>query len=113
MGDNKRELLVNLQDLTKSGNNWKIIQYTNQLFIPTHEQLMAQYSFTSDKDTYDFINQILIVAEEMNHHPTLIAEWHKVTLFWSTHDKKSISDLDIIMARKSDDIYQIHSKKDK
>ena len=85
--------------------DWEVINPKDQKFLPSHEQLLRTYSFSSDKDTYDFSYKILVLAEEKNHHPTLVAEWHKVTLSWSTHDQKSITQLDLEMAKLSDEIF--------
>ncbi len=96
----------NLQNFLDTSSDWKVISPDNQKFLPPHEQLIREYGFSSDKYTYEFAYAVLVIAEEHNHHPTLIAEWHKVTLVWSTHSKKTVTELDIEMAKLSDEIYQ-------
>ncbi len=97
---------VNLQNFLDANSNWKVINSDNQKFLPFHQQLIREYEFSSDKDTYEFAYAVLILAGKQNHHPTLIAEWHKVTLVWSTHSQKTVTELDIEMAKLSDEIYQ-------
>lgn len=97
--------LTNLQNFLNSHSKWNVISPVDQKFLPTHEQLIREYAFSSDKNTYEFAYAVLVLAEEYNHHPTLVAEWHKVTLVWSTHSQKSITELDIEMAKRSDDIF--------
>ncbi len=87
-------------------SKWKVINPVDQKFLPSHEQLIREYEFSSDKQTYEFAYAILVIAEENNHHPTLVAEWHKVTLVWSTHSQKRITELDIEMAKLSEEIYK-------
>ncbi|MBW6472884.1 MAG: 4a-hydroxytetrahydrobiopterin dehydratase [Anaerolineaceae bacterium] len=95
-----------LQSFLDANSKWKVISSDNQKFLSSHDQLMREYEFSSDKNTYEFAYAILVQAEEHNHHPTLIAEWHKVTLVWSTHSHRTVTELDIEMAKLSDEIYQ-------
>ena len=96
----------NLENFLNTNSNWEVISPVSQKFLPSHEQLIREYKFSSDKDTYEFAYAILVLSEEHNHHPTLIAEWHKVTLVWSTHSQKTVTELDIKLAKLSDDVYQ-------
>jgi len=99
--NNKPEDLEELEKIS----NWEKLASYNHNFFPEHEFLVRVYKFKSDKSTNQFVSRILNLAEKENHHPLLIAEWHKVTLSWSTHDQKSITSLDYKLARKSDEIY--------
>jgi 4a-hydroxytetrahydrobiopterin dehydratase len=89
----------------ETNSNWKILQNPDVQTFPDHENLVREYKFQSDKSTIEFISAVLQHAEKEDHHPLLIAEWHKVTLSWSSHEKKSITDADIEMAKKSDEIF--------
>jgi 4a-hydroxytetrahydrobiopterin dehydratase len=84
---------------------WKKMVSYDHNFFPNHEFLIRVYKFDSDNSTNQFVSKILNIAEKENHHPLLVAEWHKVTLSWSTHDQKSITDIDYKLATKSDEIY--------
>ena len=44
------------------------------------------------------ITQIGILAERMNHHPTLTNTWNRVRIALSTHDVGGISDFDMKLA---------------
>ena len=44
------------------------------------------------------ITQIGILAERMNHHPTLTNTWNRVRIALSTHDVGGISDFDVGLA---------------
>ncbi|PKO06986.1 MAG: hypothetical protein CVU41_03605 [Chloroflexi bacterium HGW-Chloroflexi-3] len=105
MQENKNNI-INLRNFVDTYLDWKVISPVDQKFLPFHEQLIREYEFSSDKHTYEFAYAVLVLAEKHNHHPTLIAEWHKVTLVWSTHSQKTITELDIEMAKLSDEIYQ-------
>lgn len=97
---------IDLQKFINENSNWSIVHESNQKFLASHDELIREYEFSSRKSTYEFVNAILKLAEKHDHDPTLIAEWHKVTLIWSTHSKKAVTDLDIEMATLSDEIYK-------
>ena len=46
------------------------------------------------------IAQIGILAERMNHHPTLTNTWNRVRIALSTHDVGGVSDYDFRLARE-------------
>ena len=46
------------------------------------------------------------LADEQDHHPWLGVEWGKLTVRWSTHTVKGISENDFIMAAKVDRILE-------
>lgn len=88
-------------------NDWRKLNKYEKQFFPNHDFLIREYLFDSDQQTNDFISKILNLAKIENHHPLLIFEWHKVTLSWSSHDKKTISEIDYRLANQSDEIYQL------
>ncbi len=96
----------NLQKFLKENSNWTIVHGQNQKFLASHNELIREYEFSSRNSTMEFVNAILKLAEKQDHDPTLIVEWHKVTLVWSTHSKKAVTDLDLEMAIRSDEIYK-------
>jgi len=53
----------------------------------------------------DFTLQVGNLAEQEDHHPSLLTEWGKVTVTWWTHAIKGLHRNDFIMAAKTDDIY--------
>lgn len=100
------ENTTNLQKFLKEKQDWTIVHAQNQKFLSSHDELIREYKFSSSKSTIEFVNAILKLAEKQDHDPTLISEWHKVTLVWSTHSKKAVTDLDLEMATRSDEIFK-------
>jgi 4a-hydroxytetrahydrobiopterin dehydratase len=52
-----------------------------------------------------FANRIGAIAEEEDHHPLLIVEWGRVTVYWWTHVVKGLHKNDFIMAARTDELY--------
>jgi 4a-hydroxytetrahydrobiopterin dehydratase len=63
------------------------------------------FNFKNFKQALDFTNRIGAIAETENHHPTLLTEWGRVTVYWWTHSVKGLHRNDFIMAAKTDHIF--------
>jgi 4a-hydroxytetrahydrobiopterin dehydratase len=50
----------------------------------------------------ELANQIADIADEADHHPSILIEWGKVTVQWWTHAIKGLHRNDFIMAAKVD-----------
>lgn len=69
------------------------------------KQLTRAYKFKNFVSALAFTNEIGAVAEEFNHHPALLTEWGKVTVTWWTHKIKGLHENDLIMAAKTEKIF--------
>jgi 4a-hydroxytetrahydrobiopterin dehydratase len=52
------------------------------------------------KGSVEFVNAILPVAEEMNHHPDLEISWKTVNVAITTHSEGGLTDNDFQLARR-------------
>jgi len=52
----------------------------------------------------DFLNRVADAANAADHHPDVMISWDTVTLRWVTHSQGGITDSDVGMARKSDEL---------
>ncbi|HIM57888.1 MAG TPA: 4a-hydroxytetrahydrobiopterin dehydratase [Gammaproteobacteria bacterium] len=60
---------------------------------------------------FDFMSQAAMVAEKMNHHPEWSNIYKTVVVDLITHSEGGITQLDIELATKMDDIfYQMNNK---
>ena len=65
-------------------------------------RLAREFLFKNFKDAVKFSVKIAELADEQDHHPKLIIEWGKVSIFWWTHSIKGLHLNDFIMAAKAD-----------
>ena len=79
--------------------NWHIVDQDNT------PKLSRFYEFSDFKGALAFTQQIGEVAEQAGHHPMLITEWGKVSVFWWTHVINGLHQNDFIMAAKTDLAY--------
>lgn len=65
-------------------------------------QLKREFTFANFVEALAFTQRVGNLAEEFGHHPMLVTEWGKVTVFWWTHKIKGLHKNDFIMAAKTD-----------
>jgi len=82
---------------------WKLIQ------VDGIDQLQRVYKVKNFVDAMALTQAIGLVAEEQNHHPALLTEWGKVTVTWWTHKIKGLHENDLIMAAKTEEIFNKES----
>lgn len=61
-------------------------------------ELVKEFRFKSYMAGIEFVRQVAILAEEMNHHPDLLVGWRKVTVRLSTHSTGGLTGLDFALA---------------
>ena len=69
-------------------------------------QLQRTYRFSNFVDAVAFANRITELAEQEDHHPSILLEWGKATLTWWTHTIKGLHQNDFVMAARSDKAYE-------
>ena len=63
-------------------------------------KLLKVYKLKDFKAALAFINQVGVVAEQLNHHPDIHNSWNQVTLRLCTHDAGGqITEKDLTLAR--------------
>lgn len=60
--------------------------------------------FEEFNDAVDFVNDLAEIAEEAQHHPDILICYNKVTLTLTTHDAGGVTELDIELAQRVDNL---------
>ena len=77
--------------------NWKI----------EDKLLVKEFEFADFSQAVEFVNKILPLAEEANHHPDLLVHsYKKVKVMLYTHSEDKITDKDYSLAKKIDALYK-------
>lgn len=66
--------------------------------------LERTFEFDDFDQAVDFVNEVAEIAEEENHHPDIDIRYNKVRLALSTHAEGGVTDLDIQVAEKIDNL---------
>jgi 4a-hydroxytetrahydrobiopterin dehydratase len=66
--------------------------------------LRKSYSFDDFAGAMAYANRVAGAAEEADHHPDMLVGWGKVELAWVSHSAGGITENDVRMARRSDEL---------
>ena len=69
------------------------------------KHLVREFKFKDFSQALGFTNQVGALAEQEDHHPSLLTEWGKVTVTWWTHKINGLHRNDFVMAAKTDRLY--------
>jgi 4a-hydroxytetrahydrobiopterin dehydratase len=62
------------------------------------------YQFANFIKAMEFVNQIAEAAEAVNHHPDILISYNKVTLSLISHDSGGVTQRDIKMATRINEL---------
>jgi 4a-hydroxytetrahydrobiopterin dehydratase len=78
--------------------DWKLVEGGDTPAIA------ATYEFVDFVGALDFVSRAGAEAEQMNHHPDIDIRWNTVTLVNSTHSEGGLTQLDIELAHRINEI---------
>lgn len=83
--------------LTKTNSIWENVDF---------KYIKAEFSFKSFMDSINFINLVAQISENLNHHPNISINYNKVILDVFTHSENAITELDIKLSEKINQLYR-------
>jgi 4a-hydroxytetrahydrobiopterin dehydratase len=66
--------------------------------------LQRGFRFADFREAIAFVNRLADLAEAENHHPDIEVSWNAVTVRWWTHTKRAITERDVELARKTNEL---------
>lgn len=66
--------------------------------------LERDFRFRDFVEAMAFVNRLAEAAGAANHHPDLAISWNRVTVRWWTHAAQAITDHDVELARRTDEL---------
>jgi 4a-hydroxytetrahydrobiopterin dehydratase len=79
---------------------WKVVEREGE------KRIERIYKFKDFAGALAFTDRVGALAQAEDHHPALLTEYGKTTVTWWTHKIKGLNRNDLIMAAKSDELYQ-------
>jgi 4a-hydroxytetrahydrobiopterin dehydratase len=68
------------------------------------ESLKKSRKFANFLESLEFVNKVGALAEEADHHPDITFGWGYADIALTTHDRGGITDVDIALAKRIEDI---------
>ncbi|TMJ95012.1 MAG: 4a-hydroxytetrahydrobiopterin dehydratase [Actinobacteria bacterium] len=66
--------------------------------------LQRDFHFKNFVEAIGFVNRLAKLAEEADHHPDIGVSWNAVTVRWWTHASRAITERDVEMAERTNDL---------
>ncbi len=89
-----------VRELSDQLVRWSIVD------VQGEKRLRKAFRFRDFAHALRFTAQVGALAESEGHHPQIVTEWGRVTVFWSAHLLGGLRKNDFIMAAKTDHVYQ-------
>jgi 4a-hydroxytetrahydrobiopterin dehydratase len=80
---------------------WRIVERNGV------RQLERSFKFKNFAQALAFTNRVGELAEAEGHHPDILTQWGKVTIWWSTHAIRNLHRNDFIMAARTDEALKV------
>jgi len=74
------------------------------LWSLVNSKLHREFRFTDFSEAFGFIARVALAAEALDHHPEWSNVWNRVVIELTTHDTGGLSDLDVALARRIDQL---------
>ena len=71
---------------------------------PEGKSITRSMEFEEFNDAIDFVNDLAEIAEKAQHHPDILICYNKVTLTLTTHDAGGLTERDIELAQRVDNL---------
>jgi len=68
------------------------------------DSIEKEFIFKDFQIAFDWMTEIALVAEKMDHHPEWLNVYNKINVTLSTHDSNGITQLDVDLAKEMDRI---------
>ena len=72
--------------------------------VKGRDALTRTFKFKSFNDAFGFMTRVALYAEKWDHHPEWFNVYSRVTVTLTTHDAGGLSDLDVKLAAKMNDL---------
>lgn len=69
---------------------------------PARDTVEKTFKFKTFNEAFGFMTRVALAAEKADHHPEWSNVYNRVTVLWTSHDVKGLSERDLKLARLSD-----------
>ena len=85
-----------LESLHKQIPEWQIVN---------EHHVTRKFTFPDFRKALDFVNRVGELAEQQGHHPDILLTWGRAEVTLWTHKIDGLTESDLIMAAKIDQLY--------
>lgn len=71
------------------------------------ETLKKKFKFDNYLDGLAFVQNLGVYAESVQHHPHISIIYTNITVKWTTHSDKALTEKDVAAAKATDNVYKL------
>ncbi len=72
--------------------------------VEGRDAIHKRFQFKNFRQAWGFMSQVALVAEKLDHHPEWTNVYGRVDVTLTTHSAQGVTDLDLSLAKKMDEI---------
>jgi len=72
--------------------------------VDDKDAIFKKFVFADFNEAFGFMTRIALIADQMDHHPEWFNVYNRVEVTLTTHDADGVSELDVKMATKMNEI---------
>jgi 4a-hydroxytetrahydrobiopterin dehydratase len=72
--------------------------------VEGRDAITRTFRFKNFRQAWGFMSQVALFAEKMDHHPEWTNVYGRVDVMLTTHSAQGVTELDLSLARKMDEI---------
>ena len=95
-----------LNQFQSETSGWEYLIPQSSPFLLSQECIYKKYVFDNFELAVEFARDVADLADQENHHPTLIINWGSLLILWTTHAVQGLHVNDISMAKNSDLLFK-------
>ncbi len=95
-----------LNNFLSETSGWEYFIPLSSPFLLSQECIYKKFVFDNFELAVEFSRDIADLADQENHHPTLIINWGSLLILWTTHAVQGLHVNDISMAKNSDLLFK-------
>jgi len=92
------------QKLSGDARKAALVKLTGWSDVAGRDAITRKFTFKDFNEAFGFMTRAALVAEKMDHHPEWFNVYKSVEVTLSTHDAGGVTELDVKLARKMDEI---------
>lgn len=92
------------QKLTEDARRGALANLNGWSEVPGREAIQKTFKFKDFNEAFGFMSRVALMAERMDHHPEWRNVWNTVEVVLATHDAGGLTQLDIDLATRMNEI---------
>jgi 4a-hydroxytetrahydrobiopterin dehydratase len=92
------------EKLSQKARDAALERLNGWVFDPAADAISHDFKFKDFSEAFGFMTRVALLAQAADHHPEWSNTYNKVTILLSTHDAGGLTEKDVALAEKIDQL---------